>query len=812
MTAGSTSMNIEYIGEQLFWGNLGHLLIILAFTSSIFASIGYYYAIRTSDESWKKLARIAFYIQSFSVISVIGLLMYLIVQHRFEYYYVWQHSSTTMPLRYIFSCLWEGQEGSFLLWSFWHCVLGIILIRKGKEWESSVMLTFSMVQAFLASMLLGIVFLNYKLGSNPFVLLRKHPDFANLPFINMPDYLSKINDGRGLNPLLQNYWMTIHPPTLFLGFASTLVPFAFAMGGLIQRKYGEWVKPALPWTFFSIMILGTGILMGAAWAYEALSFGGFWAWDPVENASLVPWMTVAGLGHVMLIYQHRGRSLWSAFILATLTFVLILYSTFLTRSGILGNSSVHAFTDLGMSGQLVIYLFFFMVLAIGLLFIRRKEIPTLPEEEHLTSREFWMFIGMLVLLLGSIQITFTTSLPVINKIFGSKLAPPADVIDHYNRWQVPVGIFVCLLIGATQFLRYKINDGKDFGKQLARPFLLSSLATSGAIYLIGDFRIHYYILLFASIFAVLGNLEYMLLRFKGTYAKAGSTVAHIGIGLIILGALIANGKQEVISRNMKAIDLGKDFKNNENIMIEERTDTLPMGSYYVTYAGKEKVDKNIYYNIDYFKVNESTGQKEFEFRLRPLIQLNPRMGNVAEPATMHFLSRDIYTHVTYAETEPSADDTASWLPAKEHDIAIGDTFFTSNSYVILEGLNKNLDKVKYHLNDSDVAVSAKLIVEDLNKSRHTVEPIFLIRNFSIYAMAEEVPELGLKFEFAKIDPATGKIRISSFEKKSNKKPFIIMKAIVFPGINILWIGCFLMIIGTVMAIRQRTKKKGNITT
>lgn len=798
-------MDIQYIGEQLIWGQLGNLLIVLSFTASLFAAVAYFFSLKHQDDSWKKIGRSAFYLHSFSVISIIGLLIFLIVGHKFEYYYVWEHSNTLMPFRYIFSCLWEGQEGSFLLWMFWHCMLGMLLMRKAGEWETSVMMVFGLVQAFLASMLLGVVVLGHKLGNNPFVLLRDHPDFANLPFIKMPDYLSRINDGRGLNPLLQNYWMTIHPPTLFLGFASTLVPFAFAIGALVRKQYDSWVKPVLPWTFFSIMILGTGILMGAAWAYESLSFGGFWAWDPVENASLVPWMTLAGLGHVLLIYQARGRSLWSAFILAIATFFFILYSTFLTRSGILGNSSVHAFTDLGMSGQLLIYMLFFLVLAIVLLVIRRKEIPTVHEEEHLSSREFWMFIGMLVLVLGSLQITFTTSLPVINKVFGTKLAPPADVLDHYNRWQVPVGILVCLFMGFAQFLRYKYNDNSAISKSLARPFLLSAALTLGAALLVGELRVHYYILLFASIFAVVANADFLFTRMKSKFSKSGSTIAHIGIGFILLGALVSNAKKEIISRNVKSIDLGKDFPNNENIMIEEKSDTLPMGNYYVTYAGKEKEGVNIYYNIDYFSVNERTGEKEKAFRLRPLVQLNERMGNVAEPATKHFLSKDIYTHVTYAEMESKEGDTTEYLPAKEHQLAIGDTFFTSNSYVILNGLNKNLDKEKYHLEDGDVAVAAQLTVEDLNMSKHQVEPIFLIRDLSIFTQTAAIAELGLQFEFSKIDPQTGKLTINVSEKKSNKKDFIILKAIIFPGINILWLGCLLMIIGTVMAVRQRIK-------
>ena len=163
--------------------------------------------------------------------------------------------------------------------------------------------------------------------------------------------MSSIKDGNDLNPLLQNYWMVIHPPVLFMGFASTIVPFAFAIAGLWKKKFGEWTKPALPWALFSAAVFGVGIMMGAMWAYESLTFGGYWAWDPVENASLVPWLILVSGIHTLLIYKHTGHSLRATHIFFILVFGFILYSTFLTRTGILGDTSVHAFTDLGMNFQ-----------------------------------------------------------------------------------------------------------------------------------------------------------------------------------------------------------------------------------------------------------------------------------------------------------------------------------------------------------------------------------------------------------------------------------------------------------------------------
>src|SRR5690606_6825983 len=219
-------MDINYLGENLIAGQIGNLLIILSFVSAFLAAVFFFRSSANNQDllADKKLGRLFFRIHSASLLGVIGLVFYLIYTHAFEYYYVWRHSSTDLAMRYIFSCFWEGQEGSTMLWAFWHLVLGNILIFTAKKWEAGVMSLVAAVQFFLSLMLLGIYVFDIHIGSNPFLLLREHPDMINLPFVQNPNYLSFV-EGNGLNPLLQNYWMTIHPPTLFLGFASTLIPF-----------------------------------------------------------------------------------------------------------------------------------------------------------------------------------------------------------------------------------------------------------------------------------------------------------------------------------------------------------------------------------------------------------------------------------------------------------------------------------------------------------------------------------------------------------------------------------------------------------
>ncbi|MEO6904629.1 MAG: cytochrome c biogenesis protein CcsA [Bacteroidia bacterium] len=804
---------MEYIGEHLLIGKVGNVFVILSFVFALIASISYFFAAKDNEEttSWKRFARNAFRIHALSVIGIIITLFIMLYNHYFEYEYVWHHSNKEMPMRYILSCFWEGQEGSFLLWTFWHAVLGLILQFTAKKWEAPVLSVISLVQAFLASMLLGIFVFEARIGSNPFtVLLREHPSFANIPLFDNQNYLEKL-DGRGLNPLLQNYWMTIHPPTLFLGFALTVVPFAYAIAGLWKKDLNEWMKPALPWTFFGVMVLGTGILMGGAWAYEALSFGGFWAWDPVENASLVPWLTLVGAAHVMLINKNKGQSLLTTFILAILTFILVLYSTFLTRSGILGDSSVHAFTDLGMSGQLLIYLFFFLLLAIFLLIKNRKIFPKQTEEEELWSREFWMFVGAIVLLVSSFQIMFYTSMPVWNKLFNLNKAPSTDIINFYNTWQLPFAFLVCMLIAVGQYFKYKKTNPNEVIKKLSIPFFIAIVLTTIIALLSKSTNPYYLLLMFATVFAITANGNYMLLILKGKIPKAGASIAHIGFSLVLLGALIATSKKEVISQNTsgKSIEtLGKDFSNSDNILLTQG-DTLPMGKYQVTYKGKRQEGINIYFDVDYF-LRDKNGSLKKAFTLSPLVQTNPRMGNVAEPDTRHFLTFDVYTHVTYADLEKltanHSANTDEYAAAKNHTLKKGDTIFSSNAIIIFDSLSTHITDTAYHLNKADIAVKAHFSVLDI-KHVYQAAPVYVIRNNNrVESIPSKVDALGLQMMFWKIDPEKGTIEISLQEKKSNVRDFIVMQAMIFPYINILWIGCLIMVIGTIFAITERVRK------
>ena len=271
-------MEIQYIGEHLFPGEMGKLFVWLGFATAILATIFYSLSFyrRNDRQLWKTIARSLYMVHTFSMVAVAVILYFLIFRHYFEYAYVWQYSSVELPIKYIISCFWEGQEGSFLVWALWQSLIGLVLLRIARNWETPVMMIFSLSQIFVTSMLLGITLLGTKIGASPFALLRHTVGSLQGTIFAMPNYLTMITDGNGLNPLLENIWMTIHPPILFLGYALALVPFSYAIASFLKKDYHTWIGRAMPWTLLALLTLGAGILLGGAWAYVSLTFGGFW--------------------------------------------------------------------------------------------------------------------------------------------------------------------------------------------------------------------------------------------------------------------------------------------------------------------------------------------------------------------------------------------------------------------------------------------------------------------------------------------------------------------------------------------------------
>jgi cytochrome c-type biogenesis protein CcmF len=760
--------NISYVGEHLIYGELGNLALVLGFVFALLSAGSYFLSTQNNHQlkksrAWKNLGRLGFIIQSISVFAVIGLLFYLLIQKHYEYAYVYDHTSDDLPFKYIFSAFWEGQEGSFLLWAFWHVILGLILLWKRGEWEAPVLAVVALVQAFILSMLLGVYIGEgtdaFKIGINPFLLLR---DTVDAPIFNNADYLSLI-EGRGLNALLQNYWMTIHPPTLFLGFASTTIPFAFAMAGLWTGNFKSWLQPAFPWVAFSAGVLGVGILMGGAWAYEALTFGGYWAWDPVENMSLVPWlMLVAGI-HAHLIAQSTGHSLKATFAFYILTFFLIVYSTFLVRSGILEETSVHAFVESGLEKQLLVFLLFFPLLGFITYFRKYKLIPSPKTQEKLQSREFWMFTGTMVLGISAILITFFTSLPVINALmtYFDPLHEPMvinDPVEHYNRSQLWIALFIGLLSGVGQWTRYNERNVKLYKKTLLLhlglaavfAFILSYIS----LYWLNAVAWQYQLLLFSGFYAIISNTDHFLRVVKHYPKSVASWFSHAGFGIMIIGILASGLNKQVISTNLFAQQglLGLDEETLQSNIILLKGSPMVMNGYEATYVDDSMDGFYRTYDIRFVAL-DSTSENQDTFTLRPNIIYNSDYTKVEayNPDTRRRWNYDVFTHLSGLPPQEmnfqEARNIEDSLDYTEQMISPGDTLEYNGTFIYSEFTNEIPIHDDYEYKEGDMVLGLDITTWSNEFTQAEEKSAFLlIRDNALYQFGAYFPDTRLKIK------------------------------------------------------------------
>jgi cytochrome c-type biogenesis protein CcmF len=829
-------------------GDLGHLFVITAFVSSLVTAFAYFKATTTDSlpgkQSWRINGAWAFSIHAVSVLGICITLFVIIANHYFEYHYAYNYSDRKLPTHYLISTFWNGQEGSFMLWMFWHAVLGLIIIATNRLWAAPVMTIFATVQAFLASMILGVVIpgLDLKIGSSPFILLRDAMQEAPI-FKAQPEFIPK--DGNGLNPLLQNYWMVIHPPTLFLGFATTLVTFAFCRAGLWIRKYRDWVRPALPWALFSGAILGLGILMGGYWSYETLYFGGYWNWDPVENAVYVPWLVLIASIHTMITYKNSQTALKASIVLVIAVFVLILYSTFLTRSGVLGDASVHSFTDLGLSGQLLIYLFFFLLAAIGLSILRWRDIPVAEQEASVYSREFWIFIGAITLCLMGFQVLMPTSIPVWNKIVGlfggtSNLAPPAEQVTYYSQFQLWFAVTVGFLSGVGQFFWWKKIDLQTLKKELTVPALVALILFAGVITIGKVFTPSYLILTLAGIFTVVANAKILISIVRSSPTLSGGAVAHIGVGMMLIGIMFSAGYSKVVSLNNTGMLISKEFSeefNRENLLLfinEPRT----MWGYDIEYLGERleprqgrgyirisDVDRTMDEDVVIAKTDFSVGGNAYKaqdtilirgentfyeiqlrkdgraYTLYPRAQINPEMGGLlVSPDIYRTVAADLYTHVS-SVMKPS-DEGVEWSELEEITTKIGQEFFANDYVAVLQSVDRVYDVEGIMLGDEDVAVKGRIVVQG-EHGDYLAEPLFVIKDKMVGRIPDEIADLGLRLSLLNIHPESNSFSVGI---NTRQKDWVVIKAMEKPLINILWIGTLILMAGFGIAFTRRVRE------
>lgn len=487
------------------------------------------------------------------------------------------------------------------------------------------------------------------------------------------------------------------------------------------------------------------------------------------------------------------------------TFLLVLYSTFLTRSGILGETSVHAFTDLGMNGQLLFFMFIFLVPSLLLFFSRYRSIPTRKDEEQTYSREFWMFVGSLVLALASVHITFFTSVPVWNKLFGLNLAPPIDAVRFYNQVHIWFAIVILILSAAVLFLNFKKTNQKKFWKSLLITFAISvvlALIISLTQKITG---LNYILMAWATSFGIVANVYYLIKYNKKNLIKGAAGFTHWGFAIMLLGILISSYNKKVISLNKAGIDLNmgaetpeqNQKENGENLLLFRQLPT-DMGDYILTYLSDSLVQPNTYYKIQFERFGDDMKKKE-SFILQPYVQFNPQMGGIlSNPDTKHYLTKDVYTYITKAVDKSQESSSKDSLDEHIKELGLGDTAFFSNGYAVLKSMNRIQE-------NGNIGLRSQVNIYTLRGDSMEAKPYFMIEGNNMIKPIDTISELDLYVNIEEVLVEENKLSIK-FSQNSQASEFVVIKSIQFPYINLVWLGALLMTLGFGLSVRKRLGK------
>ncbi len=509
---------------------LGHYSLVFAWAMSLFAIAALWFS-RHRQTALRQSAYRAV-VASFILIAAASLaLLVLLVRHDFRVEYVAAYTSRDLPLTYVLTAFWGGQSGSLLLWTLLLAVFSVVvLVQNRNKHEDSL--------PYVAAVILGVqhFFLSVILfAANPFETLQQVPV-----------------DGRGLNPLLQNFFMIIHPPFLYLGYVAFTVPFAFAITSLaLKKRDAEWTTLSRRWTLVSWFFLTAGILLGAYWAYIELGWGGYWAWDPVENASLMPWLAATAYLHSVMVEQREGMFKRWNFALMFLTFELCIFGTFLTRSGIV--SSVHAFADSNMGPLFLTFIGTSAALSLVLLLWRREETRGERKMVSLISRESAFLLVNLLFLALTLAVMWGTMYPAFaSAAGGEKVSISAP---FFNRTTWPLALAVLLLLALGPWLKWRSLQLSDLGRVLALPGLVAVL--TAIVLLLAGIRQPIALAFFSasafvivSLFLDIGRNARFEARASDTNVASGfahqvwtrkrhygAVLAHLGVAVAFIGIL-----------------------------------------------------------------------------------------------------------------------------------------------------------------------------------------------------------------------------------------------------------------------------------
>ena len=738
---------------------LGKFTVIFTLLASGL-SAWYYYRAAAGKGSLKP-ARMWMVAMVAGVLLASLLLFTLLLSHDFSNGYVFSYSSRDLPGHFLVSTFWAGQEGSFLFWILCAALIALPLqrITKARKTEPWVMAAYLIVQSFLLVLLVA---------KSPF-----RPVWDMIPGMaegTVPP------DGRGLNPLLQNFWMVAHPPVLFLGFAALAVPFAYTVAALWQKKLELLADQGMPWVLFGTLVLGIGIMLGAYWAYGVLGWGGYWGWDPVENSSLVPWITSVALLHTLLVQKRTQRYVRTNFILAVVSYLLVVYSTFLTRSGILGDSSVHSFVDPGTIVYALLLAFLGVVGLLGgaLIVSRWSLMAKQSSPAPLLSRESALGTGALVLLISSAIILFGTSLP----IFGKSTVEPA----FYDRTNLPLAILMSVLIGFSLYTQWNTQDGRTTFRRSLRALGGAALLTVVlAAFGVADPLVLLFLL--GAGFALLSNIEFAWSIGRVDPRQLGGKLAHIGLALMFVG-IIATGK----------------FSSTASVSLPLNTPTEVLGRS-LTYTGYRPLpDGKFAFDVD-------IREEGRVFRLSPVMFETGEQGVMRNPDMASFLARDFYlSPVSLQEPEHNHAHETYTIP-KGGQVEIGGV---KARFVRFDMGQHGADAMAQ---GGGMTVGSVLELSD-GKAVETVTPL------AVYAGdgAPEYRPAASKLINADIQLVAMNVGMGGShsevtvqvnrpgEKHEEGAEALVVEASVKPFIGVLWAGTAVMFIGFVIALFKRSKE------
>ncbi len=754
---------------------IGKILIYISFVIALASAGAYFYSLK--KENLQKTGRLLYYVMTGLIVITSGYLMVNILNHNFQFTYIWSYSSKELPLHLLISTFYAGQEGSFMLWTLMTVAFGAVLIpyARKKGYESAAMGVMSLIMVFL---LLMLIF------KSPFMYVWQSFAEQNLEAGFMP------GNGRGLNPILENYWMAIHPPILFLGYASMAVPFAFGIAGLIKREYREWIHVALPWILASNFFLGLGISLGGFWSYETLGWGGFWAWDPVENSSFLPWMIAITLLHTLLVQKRTQGLVKTNFILAIIGYVLVLYATFLTRSGILGDTSVHSFVDPGMIVYtlLIVGMLFFLGLGLFIFFMRLKDMKTDRSGFKPSSREFILSLGSAVLLAFTFIVFVGTSWPIFTELFGTQKS--SVDISFYNDWALPFGILFMVLNAIALYFNWKQTGWSKILKQVGIA-AIPSVLIGVFMYINSVTNFNFLFLAFAAVFSLIINLEFLLKKIIKKPSATGAYISHIGLAIMVFG-VIGSGP----------------YSKDTHLSLVQGIPHQALG-YTFTFTGKTRVEKELQ-DREKYEYHVEIAEKGGKSVVSPIFywsDFNDRRSPFLEPGIHTSMIRDIYV-------SPNSVETASDLPSiplrKEEKIRM-----PFDSSIVMEFVKFDMSGAMNQRNPGSTKLGAQVNYEiggekvpdtlwmDIDMQSGRTDPYF-----------KEVPGTNYEIGFLRLIMGRGNLSesqaIFTYREEGEISTGEVREVLNIevskkPLINFVWVGIILLLLGYIFSLTKYLK-------